>query len=176
MDISSNSLNQPVSFYNKNTGNMINIAINEDNHLYASNFFASENPITKETKKTTKKKKYSKRLNTMDTDYLPDETREVEIKKVDNFFVDSEKPSVTTRFKKAMEHFFTVTPLVNYFFLKQKTKKIQQTVQTLNDINQNVDELLNAVVPYGEETTLYTNIAKNLTDAATILGKANKEL
>ena len=34
---------------------------------------------------------------------------------------------------------------------------------------------MNTTVPYGEQDALYTDIAKNLTNAAGILGKANKE-
>lgn len=175
----SNGLNQPVSFYNKNTGNSINTVINDDNHLYNGNIFSPEIALKEESKLVTrpiKKKRKSKRLNTMDSDYLPDETTSPS--KVDaengNFFLE-EKTSLWTRLKKSMEHFFTVTPLVNYFFLKEKTKKIQETVQTLNDISQNVDDLMNTTVPYGEQDALYTDIAKNLTNAAGILGKANKE-
>lgn len=179
MEISSNSINQSVSFYGKNTGNNINTAINEGPHLYTGNIFAPEIQV-KETKKPLKKKRKSKRLNTMDSDYLPDEA-EIKSKEVNgahgtnNFFIESEKPAFSMRIKKALEHFFTVTPLVNYFFLREKTKKIQKTVETLNDISQNVDDLMNTAVPYGEESILYTDIAKNLTDAASILGKANKE-
>ncbi len=179
MEISTNSLSQPVSFYNKNTGNSVNTVINEDNHLYNSNIFTSESIFKEESKLVTrpiKKRRKSKRLNTMDTDYLPDElqsTSKTE-SETSNFFLE-EKPSLMSKFKKSMEHFFSVTPLVNYFFLKAKTKKIQKTVQTLNDISQNVDELMNSTVPYGEESALYTDIAKNLTNAASVLGKAHKE-
>ena len=179
MDISSNSLNQPVSFYNKSTGNNINMAINEDN-IYGQNIFASEHTKKESSKLVTrpaKKPRKSKRLNTIDSDYLPDEA--VSPAKVEqatgNFFVESEKPSWGTKFKKAVEHFFTATPVINYFFLKQKTKKIQETVETLSGISQNVDDLLNTTVPYGEETNLYNDIAKNLNDAANLLGKANRE-
>ena len=42
--------------------------------------------------------------------------------------------------------------------------------------NTDVDDLINATVPYGEETALYSDLAKNLTNAATVLGKANKNL
>ena len=65
---------------------------------------------------------------------------------------------------------------MNYFFLKQKKQRIQKTVESLNDITQNVDELMNTTVPYGEETNLYHDIARNLTNAANIIGKANKEM
>ena len=61
----SNGLNQPVSFYNKNTGNSVNTVINDDNHLYGSNFFASENVLKEEVKLVTrpiKKKRKSKML------------------------------------------------------------------------------------------------------------------
>lgn len=174
----SNGLNQPVSFYNKNTGNSINTVINEDNHIYGSNFFASENILKEEAKLVTrpiKKKRKNKRLNTMDSDYLPDETSNVKVEAESNNFFLEEKPSLWNRFKKSVGHFLSVTPLVNYFFLKEKTKKIQKTVQTLNDISQNVDDLMTATVPYGEESALYTDIAKNLTNAASVLGKAHKE-
>ena len=175
----SNGLNQPVSFYNKSTGNSINTVINDDNHLYNGNIFSPEIALKEEAKLVTrpiKKKRKSKRLNTMDSDYLPDEATSISKADVEssNFFLE-EKPSMWTRFKKSMDHFLTVTPLVNYFFLKEKTKKIQKTVQTLNDISQNVDDLMNTTVPYGEQDALYTDIAKNLTNAAGILGKANKE-
>ena len=40
---------------------------------------------------------------------------------------------------------------------------------------QNADELMNLSVPYGENGKVYQNIAQNLTDAANVIGKANKE-
>ena len=180
MEISSNSLNKPVSFYNKNTGNNINMAINDEN-IYGQNIFSSE-ISKKETHKLAtrpmKKTRKNKRLNTMDSDYLPDEasaTVKTE-QPAGNFFVENEKPTMYSKLKKALGHVFSATPVINYFFLKQKTKRIQKTVETLNGISQNVDDLLNTAVPYGEETNLYNDIAKNLNDAATALGKANREL
>lgn len=181
MEISGNSYNQPVSFYTKNTGNNINTVIDGDNQLYPANIFAPEFAARETAKNTTipiRKKRKSKRLNTIDTDYLPDEVEETSIKKeeVDNFFITKETNPFFENFKKSIDFFLTSTPLINYFFLKQKKQRIQKTVASLNDINQNVDELLNTAVPYGEEATLYHDIAKNLTDAASLLGKANKEL
>lgn len=179
MEISGNSINQPVNFYPKNTGNNINMAIDGENHLYQSNIFAPEFAAMQNKKNITlpiRKKRKSKRLNTMDTDYLPDEVVGETTEKADNFFITEEKQQIKENFKKAIDHFLTATPLVNYFFLRKKHQKIQRTVETLSDISQNVDELLNSAVPYGEEKTVYQDIAKNLTDAATLLGKANKEL
>lgn len=180
MEISGSSYNQPVNFYTKNTGNNINMAIDSENHLYQSNIFAPEFAGKENIKKTTipmRKRRKSKRLNTIDTDYLADEAvEEIRKENADNFFITEEKNQMKENLKKAIEHFLTATPLVNYFFLKQKKQKIQKTVETLSDISQNVDELLNSAVPYGEEKTLYQDIAKKLTDAANLLGKANKEL
>ena len=67
-------------------------------------------------------------------------------------------------------------PVINYFFLKRKTKTIKNTVNSLNNINQNVDELLNTAIPYGETSVIYQDIAKNLTQAANIISEANKNL
>ena len=64
MEISNNSLNQPVSFYTKNTGNNINMAIDGENHLYQSNVFSAEineQIINKKTAKPIKSKKRNKR-------------------------------------------------------------------------------------------------------------------
>lgn len=183
MDISPNSLNQPVSFFTKNTGNNINMAIEGgENHLYGANVFSpelNEQLNAKNHTKPIKKRRKSKRLNTIDTDYLPDEALDEPVhiqEDENNFFITSENNKIQKNIKKAFEYFLENTPLINYFFLKARKQKIQMTVQTLNDINQNVDELLNTAVPYGEESKIYTDIAKNLTDAASILGKAKKGL
>lgn len=180
MEISGNNINQPVSFYNKNTGNNINMAINEET-VYGSNLFMPEFSSYKVSKPagiSQKRRKKGKRLNTIDSDYLPDEPSEsVKAEQANgNFFLENNKQSLSARLKKAASQFFESAPLINYFFLKQKTKKIQQTVATLTDINRNMDDLLNTAVPYGEESALYTDIAKNLTNAAIILGKANKDI
>ena len=155
------------------------MAIDKDNQLYQSNVFAPEF-ASKETIKNTsipiRKKRKNKRLNTIDSEYLPDEEIKVETNKNnDNFFI-AEKSSSFASFKKGMKHFFSTTPLINYFFLREKEGKIKKTVEQLNDITQNVDELLNSAVPYGEEKMLYQDIAQNLSNAATLFGKANKEI
>lgn len=181
MEISSNNINQPVSFYTKNTGNTINMAIDNENYLYQSNVFSAEineQIINKKTSKTIKRKRRSKRLNTIDTDYLPDEVIEDnDVKKEDtnNFFIDTPSNKIRKNIKKTIAFFIENTPLINYFFLKQKKEKIQKAVETLSDISQNVDELMNTSIPYGEEKKLYSDIAKNLTAAANIIGKAQKK-
>ena len=176
----SNGLNQPVNFYTRSTGNNIKMAVDSENQLLQSNIFAPEFSARETEKKISnpiKKKRKSKRLNTMDTDYLPDEVETTgQVVKTDNFFVEKEENPLFENIKKGWKFFFKKTPLVNYFFLKGKKQRIQKTVEKLNDITQNVDELMNTTVPYGEETNLYHDIAQNLTNAANIIGKANKEM
>ena len=179
MEISS-GLNQPVNFYTRNTGNNIKMAVDNENQLLQSNIFAPEfgaREVEKKISNPIKRKRKSKRLNTIDTDYLPDEVSSVQnVESNQNFFVEKDQNPIFENIKKGIETFFTNTPLVNYFFLQGKKQRIKKTVEKLNDITQNVDELMNTTVPYGEETNLYHDIARNLTDAANIIGKANKEM
>lgn len=180
MDIST-GLNRPVNMYTTSTGNNLNLAVENENKIYGSNIFSSEFTV-KETKKAVttpiKKKKKNKRLNTIDSDFLPDEAEEIETTEntSSNFFIEKKQNTALQKLKKIMEKFLISTPLINYFYLKHKGQKIQKTVETLNDIIQNADELINAAVPYGENTKVYNNIAQNLTNAAIVVGKANKEL
>ncbi len=178
MDISG-SINQPVSFYSKNTGNMINTYMEHENKVYQENVFVPEfgmEKITKPIKKQEKKFKKNKRLNTYDSDYLPDETfEETTIKEDNNFFIQPELKNTRNRIKKSVEYILTSIPLINYYYLRKKKNKIENTVKKLNDISQNVDELINTTMPYGEENSLYNDIAKNLTNAATILSQTNKK-
>ncbi len=175
MEIPSNNINQPVTFYTKNTGNTINMAI-DDNQFYQSNIFSPElNEQIINNKKVTKpirKKRKNKRLNTLDSDYLPDTIDEETINQEErNFFIKS-----SLNIKKRIEYIMENLPLINYFYMRNKGKKIRQTVEILNDINENVDELLNSKVPYGEEKEIYSSVAKNLGKAINLIGKTNKNI
>ena len=168
-----NGLNQPVSFYNKNTGNSINTIINEDN-TYSSNFFVSDmklKEVSKTTNPKTKRKKKNKRLNLLDTDFLPDEALDEAIEKdsENNFF----KPKENV-FNKAFKFIFTSIPLINYFYLKNKSKEIKKAVDKLNDLSQDVDDLMTSQIPYGESKNTYTDIAKNLNNVATLVSETKK--
>jgi len=183
MDISGSNLNQPVNFYQKNTGNNINYAIAGENKLYQPNLFMPEmqmhKNITPVIHKQRKRSK-TKRLNTIDTDYLPDEPESDETYENDKIAADSENFFVTgqrTKFGilKAMERIISITPLLNYFFLRQKETNIKNTVNKLSNINQNVDNLMNTAIPFGEAANLYNDIAKNLTKAANIIGESNRK-
>lgn len=168
-----NGLNQPVSFYNKNTGNTINTIINEDN-TYSSNFFVSDIKLkeaSKTTSSTTKRRKKNKRLNLLDTDFLPDEALDEAIEKDSekNFFKPKENA-----FSKTFKFIFTSIPLINYFYLKNKSKEIKKAVDKLNDLSQDVDDLITSQIPYGEDKNTYTDIAKNLTNVASLISESNK--
>ena len=176
MEIPSNNINQPVSFFTKNTGNTINMAI-DDNRFYQSNIFSPElNEQLLNNKKNVKpafKKRKSKRLNTMDSEFIADfaGTEDVLSQENGNFFVSS-----ASKLKKASEYMLVKIPLLNYFYLKKKRNDLQKTVELLNGISQNVDDLLNTISPYGEEKELYSSYEKNLSDAANAIGKAVKGL
>lgn len=179
MDISG-GLNQPVGFFTKNTGNSINTIISGDTQPVVSNVFSpelNEHLIKKNNVKQNRKLRRNKRLNTIDSDYLPDESiveSDRAIEDEENIFISYMENEPINKIKKFFNYFIENTPLVNYFFLKRKKYKIQKTVLSLNDISQNVDELLNTAVPYGEEKNLYGNIVKNLNEAASLIGEANK--
>ncbi len=179
MEINS-GLNQPVTFFTKNTGNSINTIVDNENYpSFSTNVFTAELNEKRLNQAKKIKKRRSKRLNTIDSDYLPDEVMPetaVQQEDVNNFFLAPEESVFKKNFKKAINYLFENIPVINYMYLRKKTVKIQKTVEELNDITQNVDELLNSAVPYGEEKELYTSIAKNLTDAATIMGRAQKNI
>lgn len=175
----SGGLNQPVEFFTKNTGNSINTIISTDNHSAVSNVFSAEINEQLIKKNIAKKKtRKNKRLNTIDSDYLPDEAIEENnnVNNVEeNIFISYNENKIIKNIKKFFTYFIENMPLVNYFFLKKKKYRIQKAVSKLNDISQNVDEMLNTAVPYGEEKILYGNIAKNLNQAANIISNANRE-
>lgn len=180
MEINS-GLNQPVTFFTKNTGNSINTVVDNENYpSFSTNVFAAElNEKRLNQAQKIKKRRKNKRLNTIDSEYLQDDAipeSVVEHEDANNFFLTSDENKIKKNFKKAITYLFENIPLINYIYLRKKTVKIQKTVEELNDITQNVDELLNSTVPYGEEKELYTSIAKNLTDAATIMGRAQKNI
>lgn len=176
----SGGLNQPVEFFAKNTGNNINTLVPTESHSAVSNVFSAEineQLNRKNISKSNRKSKKNKRLNLIDSEYLPDEVIEDGNSIYDseeNIFVSYGENQILRRFRKFFIYFIENTPLLNYFILKRKKRLIQNTVSKLNDISQNVDEMLNSAVPYGEEKFLYGKIANNLNQAANIIGKVNK--
>lgn len=180
MEISANGLNQPVNFYQKNTGNTINMAIDEDVRSYQTNIFSSEhalNPTDKAENARIRGKRKNKKLNATDSEFFAvdnvlDSANE---ENPENFFI-TVKDSFFKKLKKSVNRFISKIPGLNYFYLKKQTKKLQNTLTELANIKENVDEMINAVVAQGEEEELYSDIAKNLTAAANIIGKSQQGL
>ncbi len=175
MEINGNNFSEPVRFYNKNTENIIKQEFEKEATTASANLFAF-NAEKKETAKLTthpiKKRKKTKRLNVLDSEYLPDENNAVQTSTDNNIFVTGQNQKKENKIKKAVNFLFTKVPLINYFFLREKSNSIKETVEKLNDITQDVDSMLGIQVPYGEDSTYYDSIAKNLSNAAEIIGKS----
>ena len=170
-------LSQPVNFYTKNTGNNINTSVSEENTVFSSDIFASKPPeISQKTKIPRKRKNGKNRLYINDNDYLPDEIDEEQSPQTseDNFFISQSKPPIYTTIKKSIEHFFSVTPIFNYFYLKKKSKQIGKTLDLLNNLTQDVDDIINSPVPYGEANTAYNNITNKIKNAVSIITETKR--
>ena len=175
MEINGNNFSEPVRFYNKNTENIIKQEFEKEATTASANLF-SFNAERKETAKLTthpiKKRRKTKRLNVLDSEYLPDENIAVPTNTDNNIFVTGQNQKKENKIKKALNFLFTKVPLINYFFLRKKSDSIKETVEKLSDITQDVDSMLGTQVPYGEDSTYYDSIAKNLSNAAEIIGKS----
>ena len=127
----SGGINNPVNMYGTATGNNLNLAVESENKIYGSNIFSSEF-IQKEAVKAMsnphKKRRSGKRLNTIDTDFLPDEVAENpnNAESASNFFVNKKTNKIKEKLKKSIEYIFTSIPLINCFYLKQKEIRIQR--------------------------------------------------
>ena len=139
------------------------------------NIFSGEHEIKEKAKLVTspiKKKRKSKRLNVLDTEYISDDR--IEQNSEENIFTTKKETKKGTSINKILNFVFTKIPIINYVFLKNKKKEIQTTVEKLNGINQDIDELMASSVPFGEDKKYYDDIANNLTSAANIIGKSER--
>ena len=175
MEINGNNLSEPVRFYTKNTENLIKRNAENTDISQIPNIFAGEIQIKEKAKLVTspiKKKRKSKRLNVLDTEYISEDR--IEQKQEENIFINKKENKSGISIKKVTNFIFTKIPLINYFFLKNKKKEIETTVAKLNGINQDIDDLMTGSVPFGEDKKYYDDIATNLTTAANIIGKSEK--
>ena len=179
MEITGSSINQPVSFYPKNTGNTINMAINEENLEYIPNLFGKEHKIKEKSKeKAEKKRRKNNRLNAIDSEYITDSVSynaEAEETR-GNFFIQNTEGNGVKKIARKVRKIIKGVPLINYFILKERTKRIEKRVEELNDITQEVEEMINGAVPYGEEGAIYGKIADKLIVGANIVKETNKEI
>ena len=107
----------------------------------------------------------------MDSEYLPEDALDEAIEKdsENNFFKQKENV-----FNKAFKYIFTSIPLINYFYLRNKSKEIKKAVEKLNDLSQDVDDLITSPIPYGESKNTYTDIATNLNNVASLINESQK--
>lgn len=175
MEIGGNNLSEPVKFYTKNTENLIKRNVENTDISKMPNIFSGEYEIKEKTKLATspiKKKRRSKRLNVLDTEYISEER--IVQNQEENIFITKKETKKATSISKILNFVFTKIPIINYVFLKKKKNEIQTTVEKLNGINQNIDDLMSCSVPFGEDKKYYDDIANNLTSAANIIGKSEK--
>ena len=119
---------------------------------------------------SSRKKSKSKRLNAYDSELLYQE----EAIKVD--LADKSSKSIMGKsFTSLLKAFGSRLPIVNYFLLKDKKNKIKRTLDTLNSINDSVDEIINTSSPYGE-TDKYDALWQKIMEANNINSKFNNEL
>lgn len=175
MEIGGNNLSEPVRFYTKNTENLIKRNVENTDISKTANIFAGEITLREKEKLVTspiKKKRKSKRLNVLDSEYISDER--IEQNNEENIFLTKKESKKGISLKKITNFIFTKIPIINYVFLKNKKQEIQTTVEKLSGINQDIDDLMSSSVPFGEDKKYYDDIANNLTSAANILGKSER--
>ena len=124
-----------------------------------------------------KKKKPLNRFNISDSEYL-DDTGYIpseEIKENENLFALQPAPNPVFEAAKKIGKIIEKIPVLNSVILKNKSIKLQKTLNNLNEINQNTDNIITLSMPIGEEEKRYSEITKNLSDASNLIGQAKRE-
>ena len=138
-----------------------------------NNVFATS-PITQ----NKKKKKTNNRFNISDNEFL-DETNyvpPVEQPQTENLFAVQSQPTILDNVSKSIKGAMKYVPVLNSIILKGKSLKLQKTLNGLNEISRNVDDIITTSMPYGEEDIRYSEITKNLSDASTLFEQAKKDI
>ncbi len=138
-----------------------------------TNVFATS-PITQ----NKKKKKTNNRFNISDNEFL-DETNYVppiEQPQTENLFAVQSQPTILDNVSKSIKGAMKYVPVLNSIILKGKSLKLQKTLNGLNEISRNVDDIITTSMPYGEEDIRYSEITKNLSDASTLFEQAKKDI
>ena len=125
-----------------------------------------------------KKKKANTRFNISDSEYLDDTgyIPPAEQGEEENLFAIRPEPNPIFETAKKIGNVLKKVPVLNSVILKNKSIKLQKTLNNLNEINQNTDSIMNLSMPYGEEERRYTELTKNLSDASNLIGQAKKEI
>lgn len=127
-----------------------------------------------------KKTSFKKRLNIFDNSFLQNEQNMVDATKkneANNSIVKSDFNQILKSIRVVFRGILEKVPVVNYFALKEKQNKIKETINTLNSINNDVDELINLSVPsYGELSDKYKILTDSLIKANNINSQIRKEI
>lgn len=125
-----------------------------------------------------KKKKANNRFNISDNEFLDETnyTAPVEQPKAENLFAVQTEPTILDNVSKSIKGAIKYVPVLNSIILKGKSIKLQKTLNGLNEINRNVDDIITTSMPYGEEDRKYSEITKNLSDASTLFEQAKKDI
>ena len=114
MEIGGNNLSEPVRFYTKNTENLIKRNVENTDISKMPNIFSGEHEIKEKAKLVTspiQKKRKSKRLNVLDTEYISDDR--IEQNSEENIFTTKKETKKGTSINKILNFVFTKIPIIN---------------------------------------------------------------
>lgn len=144
------------------------------------NVFSQVSSKATDPVKVEKKTNFKKRLNVFDNSFLQNGQNMVDVSKINegnNSIVKPDFHQILKSMKVVFRGIMEKVPVVNYFSLKEKQNKIKETINTLNSINNDVDELINLSVPsYGELADKYKFLSENLIKANNINSQIRKEI
>lgn len=129
--------------------------------------------------KSEKKTNPIKRLNIFDNYFLQNEQIVTGVSKNEEPNKSLVKPDanqILRSMKVVFRGILEKIPVMNYFVLKEKQNKIKETIMSLDSLNNEVDELINLSVPYGETSDKYKILSENLMKANNINSQIRKEI
>lgn len=116
-----------------------------------------------------------KRLNIYDSDFMPQEEAGIQANTKKNPADLNQKLSFN-QMAVAFRGLIAKTPVLNYFILSDKRNRLKETLDKLNSINSEVNELTSLKSPYGERDDKYSMLCSNLAKANQIHSQIIKEI
>lgn len=124
--------------------------------------------------KSSKNSNPIKRLNIYDNNFMPQD--EVSIQEVNQNSVNQNSKFSFNQMVVAFKGLVAKTPVLNYFILSEKRDRLRDTLNRLNSINAEVNELTSLKSPYGERDDKYNMLCSNLARANQIHSQILKEI
>lgn len=153
----------------------IELDLSSKPNVFSSGVPKATNPVRVDKKPSSMKK----RLNIFDNQYLQSEeniSESVNFQGKNKIIIRSDFNQLLASMKVVFKGVLEKVPVVNYFVLKEKQDKIKETINRLNSINNDVDELINSSVPFGEIPDKYKILSENLMKANNINSQIRKEI